>query len=52
MTTSPNILAVRVDESLYFANVKYLENFISQHVADRPEVQCIVLVYSAVNLSS
>ncbi len=29
VTTCPYVLAIRVDESLYFANAKYLEYFIS-----------------------
>ncbi|WP_373529458.1 SulP family inorganic anion transporter [Nostoc sp.] len=47
--TSPQVLAVRVDESLYFANAKYLENFLTQAIADRLEVTTILLVCSAVN---
>jgi sulfate permease, SulP family len=48
--TNPNILAIRVDESLYFANAKYLENYILHAIADRPEVKSILLVCSAINL--
>ncbi|MDX2257216.1 MAG: sulfate permease [Pseudanabaenaceae cyanobacterium bins.39] len=48
--TSPQVLAIRVDASLYFANAKYMENFLNREVSDRPEVDKIVLVCSAVNL--
>jgi sulfate permease, SulP family len=48
--TSPEVLAVRVDASLYFANAKYLENFLTQAIADRPEVKSVLLVCSAINL--
>jgi SulP family sulfate permease len=48
--TSPEVLAVRVDASLYFANAKYLENFLTKTIADRPEVKSVLLVCSAINL--
>ena len=48
--TSPQVLAIRVDASLYFANAKYMENFLSREISDRPDVTSIVLVCSAINL--
>jgi sulfate permease, SulP family len=48
--TSPQVLAIRVDASLYFANAKYMENFLSREISDRPAVTSILLVCSAVNL--
>ncbi|MGG6293344.1 SulP family inorganic anion transporter [Leptolyngbya sp. AN02str] len=48
--TNPHVLAVRVDESLYFANAKYLESYLTHAIADRPEVKKIVLVCSAINV--
>ncbi len=50
VTTAPHVLAVRMDESLYFANAKYLENFLSHEIADRPAVTTILLVCSAINV--
>ncbi|MEN9222286.1 MAG: sulfate permease [Thermostichus sp. BF3_bins_97] len=47
--TDPQILAVRVDESLFFANAAYLEEYLLRQVAERPEVQHVVLICSAVN---
>ena len=37
--TSPQVLAVRMDESLYFANAKYLENFLTREIADHPDLK-------------
>ena len=48
--TSPDVLAVRVDESLYFANAKYLENFLTHEIADYPDIKSLLLVCSAVNV--
>jgi SulP family sulfate permease len=48
--TSPQVLAIRVDASLYFANAKYMENFLSRTISDRPQVTSVLLVCSAVNL--
>jgi SulP family sulfate permease len=47
--TCPHVIAIRVDESLYFANTKYLEDTILQLVSDRPEVKHFVLIGIAVN---
>ena len=48
--TCPHVLAVRVDESLYFVNTKYLENYVMQAVRRNPEVKSLLLVCSAINL--
>lgn len=47
--TDPKILAIRVDESLYFANTRYLEDFLLRAVADADQVEHVVLILSAVN---
>ena len=47
--TQPEILSLRVDESLYFANSRFLEDRIAAHVAERPELRHVVLMCSAVN---
>lgn len=47
--TCPEILAVRVDESLYFANTRYLEDFLLRMISDRPEVKHLILICSAIN---
>lgn len=47
--TSPRLLGLRVDESLYFANARYLEDRINQAVAQAPHLQHVVLLCSAIN---
>ena len=47
--TWPQTVAIRVDESLYFANTKYLEDVVLQMVADKPELKYLVLIGIAVN---
>jgi SulP family sulfate permease len=47
--TSERVLTVRVDESLYFANARYLEDRIYDLVAARPELTHVVLMCPAVN---
>jgi SulP family sulfate permease len=48
--TSPALLSIRVDESLYFANARFLEDRILAEVAARPGLQHVVLMCSAVNM--
>ena len=40
---------LRIDESLFFANAQYLENFILSVIAEKQNVKDIVLICSAVN---
>ncbi len=47
--TSPKVLAVRIDESLYFANSRYLEDCLTAAITDHPDVRDVVLIASAVN---
>jgi SulP family sulfate permease len=47
--TWPNILAVRVDESLYFANTQYLESALLNAIAEYPRVEHLLLICSAIN---
>ena len=46
---SPRVLGLRVDESLYFANSRVLEDRINEAVAAHPELAHVVLQCSAVN---
>ncbi len=48
--TAPEILSIRVDESLYFANARFLEDRIYDSVATRPELKHVILMCPAVNL--
>ena len=47
--TSPEVLSLRVDESLYFANARALEDRINEAVAERPGLRHVVLQCSAIN---
>ncbi|RYE46611.1 MAG: sulfate permease [Hyphomicrobiales bacterium] len=47
--TVPGLLSIRIDESLYFANARYLEDLIYNRVAADPAVKDVVLMCSAVN---
>jgi SulP family sulfate permease len=47
--TFPTILSIRIDESLYFANTRYLEELIFSMVAEQPKVQHVILMCAAVN---
>jgi len=47
--TSPRLVGLRVDESLYFANARVLEDRINALVAERPGLQHVVLQCSAIN---
>ncbi|RAR59072.1 SulP family sulfate permease [Onishia taeanensis] len=45
-----HVALLRIDESLYFANARYLEDTVYALIANRPEVEHVVLICSAVNL--
>jgi len=47
--TSPKVLSVRVDESLYFANSRWLEDMLYDMAVTSPSVKHVVLICSAVN---
>jgi len=47
--TDPHILTVRVDESLYFANARYLEDRLYDMVAQRDDLRHVILMCPAVN---
>ncbi len=47
--TSPTLLTIRIDESLYFANARYLEDYVLDRVVKNPELRDVVLMCSAVN---
>ena len=47
--TQPHVLSLRVDESLYFPNARYLEDQLARHAAEKPELTDVVLMFPAVN---
>jgi SulP family sulfate permease len=49
VTTYPSVLAIRVDESLYFANTKYLEDTLLAKVAEHRAIEHLLLVGSGIN---
>ncbi len=48
--TDESLLTLRVDESLYFANARYLEDLVYDLVARNPRVKHLILMCPAVNL--
>ena len=48
--TSPTVLSVRVDESLYFDNARFLEDSVYKSALQHPTTRHVVLQCSAVNL--
>ena len=47
--TDERILTVRVDESLYFANARYLEDAIYDMISKRPKLKHVILMCPAIN---
>lgn len=47
--TIPGVLALRVDESLYFANARFLEDQVTNRVIKDTTLRDVVLMFSAVN---
>jgi SulP family sulfate permease len=47
--TDPSLLTLRVDESLYFVNARFLEDCIQNSVVDNVNIKNVVLMFSAVN---
>ncbi len=47
--TFPSILALRVDESLYFVNTRYIESFVLDRVAESHEIEHVLLICTATN---
>lgn len=47
--TSPEVLAMRVDQSIYFVNTRFIENFMMKSVSDAPDVKHVVLICTATN---
>lgn len=49
VVTNPRTVTLRIDESLYFANARYLEDYIYDRVAGDKEIKNVVIMCSAVN---
>jgi sulfate permease, SulP family len=49
VVTDPAVLTLRVDESLYFANTRYLEDLVLARVSGDTNLKHVILMCSAVN---
>lgn len=49
VSTFPSVLAVRIDENLYFANTKYLEDYLFYTVLETGQIKHLVIILSGVN---
>lgn len=49
LPTSPHMIAMRFDGSLYFANVSYFEDTVLEMVADKPNAKYLLVVGDAIN---
>lgn len=47
--TLPHVLLLRIDENLYFANAKHVEDFVLCTAAEKPHLRHLVLICSAIN---
>ncbi len=47
--TDPAVLSLRVDESLYFANARFLEDYVSNRVVGDTVLRHVILMCSAIN---
>ena len=46
---NPHLLTLRVDESLYFANARFLEDYIQKRVTSGCDIRNVVLMFPAIN---
>jgi sulfate permease, SulP family len=49
VVTDPEIISLRVDESLYFPNARFIEDLVNEAVAANPAVRHVILECPAVN---
>ncbi|QIQ87111.1 SulP family inorganic anion transporter [Erythrobacter sp.] len=47
--TVPHVLSIRIDESLTYLNARWLEEYVLERVAEKPELRHVILMCSAVN---
>jgi len=50
VVTATDVLSIRIDESLYFPNARFLEDRLLAEIADNPGLRHIVLICNAVNV--
>ena len=49
VTTDKSVLAVRIDESLYFVNSRYIETFLMNRVAESSDIRHVLMICTATN---
>jgi len=49
VTTWPNLLLIRIDENITFANITYITDFISDQADAKPELEHIILQFGSVS---
>ncbi len=49
VVTNPAVVTLRIDESLYFANTRFLEDLVLERTANAPDLRHVILMCSAVN---
>ena len=49
VVTAPDVVTIRVDESLYFANARFLEDVVQAEIAANPRLAHVILMCPAVN---
>ncbi|WP_066555013.1 SulP family inorganic anion transporter [Croceicoccus bisphenolivorans] len=47
--TVPHVLSIRIDENLSYLNARWLEEYVLERVAERPQLRHVILMCSAVN---
>ena len=47
--TDDKVVSLRVDESLYFVNARFLEDLVQNRVVDGSAIKHVILMFSAVN---
>jgi len=47
--TYPGIVSIRIDESLYFPNARFIEDQVNEAVANNSDIHHLILVCSAIN---
>ncbi len=50
VTTYPGLILLRVDESLYFPNIKFIEDRVLTEIAERRDLKHFILICSSVNV--
>jgi SulP family sulfate permease len=47
--SADGVLAFRVDESLNFANARFLKSYVLEQISDRPEIKSVLLISTGIN---